>query len=335
MPCAVPRGFGGDSEGGSGAVHPDGAALGGVSGFTLKRASRSALLGSGVDELLYEVVWRAGSPVGLRAAAFLAGPAALASGLGPADTYLEAEGVEREGLVALVRELEREARHYALRGLEELGWERTAGDRFETEEAAAAAEGDGDYRRLFGRLLGLMDEAGVLSRDPTGGWVVTAGSEEPLPETLGAPEEPAGSIEWELLRRCGSSLSEILRGRADPLELLFGEEVGAADLYGKSPGARGMNRLVGDAVASAAAGLPAGRRLRVLEVGAGTGATTAAVLGGLPAGGRTTSSPIFRWGFLRKPSGVSRRPRWTSAFGRWTSSGIRGSRVSRRTDTTW
>ena len=36
----------------------DGAALGGVTGFTLRRADRTALLGSGVDELLYEVAWR-------------------------------------------------------------------------------------------------------------------------------------------------------------------------------------------------------------------------------------------------------------------------------------
>ena len=119
----------------------------------------------------------------------------------------------------------------------------------------------------------------------SGGWLVTAGSGEALPESLEVPEEAGGSsVEEGLLRRCGESLSEVLRGRRDPLELLFGEEPGAADLYWKSPGARAVNRLVGEAVGALVSGLPEGRRLSVLEVGAGTGATTGAVLPVLPAG---------------------------------------------------
>ncbi len=57
----------------------------------------------------------------------------------------------------------------------------------------------------------------------------------------------------------------------------------AAELYHTSPVARIFNRLVAGALAWAAAALPVNRRLRVLEVGAGTGATTAAVLPLLPA----------------------------------------------------
>ena len=257
-------------------------ALGGMTGFTLKRASRAALLGTRVEDLLYEPEWREGRPAGLRAADFLAGPEALRSGLRPAEVYLGAEGLDGESALALRRDLERESRWYAARALEELGWERRRSERFETEALRRRLKVTGEHRRLFERLLGLLADGGMVSRDPGGGWLVTAGSDEAPAEDLRAPEGPAGFIERELLRRCGSSLSEVLRGRADPLELLFGGTPGAADLYRDGKTDRAMNRLVADAVRAAVSGLPEGRRLRALEVGAGTGATTAAVLDRLP-----------------------------------------------------
>ena len=87
-----------------------------------------------------------------------------------------------------------------------------------------------------------------------------------------------------LLAKCGKQLSDVLRGRVDPVALLFTEGAGASDLYWHAPLMRAANRLVGDAVAAAVAGLPAGRRLRILEVGAGTGSATAAVLATLASG---------------------------------------------------
>ena len=260
-----------------------GEALGGVAGFRLKRASRSALVGSRVDGLLYEVEWRAAPPAGLRGAEFVAGPEAVASVLDPVEEHLEAEGLDREGLVALGEALEGAARRHALRGLVELGWERRAGDRFDGEQLRRRLRVTGDHRRLFGRLLALLEAAGVLAREPAGGWLVPPGSREALPESPD-PGRTAGSIEGALLERCGESLAEVLRGRADPMELLFGGAPSAADLYSKPASARALNRLVASAVERAAAGLPEGRRLRVLEVGAGTGGTTAAVLPRLPAG---------------------------------------------------
>ena len=263
-----------------------GEALGGVEGFTLRRASRSALLGSRLEDLLYEVVWREVPGVGVRSAEFVAGPEVLASGARAVEEYLSAEGVSREGVVGLGRELERESRWHVLRAFEELGWERVSGERFEAEALRRGLKVTGDHGRLFGRLLVLLEEAGLVSRESGGGWLVRMGREDALPEGLRAPEEPAASIEQALLRRCGGSLSEVLRGRTDPLELLFGGEPGAADLYRESQVGRAVNRMVGDAVSAGVGELPAGRRLRVLEVGAGTGATTASVLPGLP-GGRT------------------------------------------------
>ena len=261
-----------------------GEALGGVVGFTARRASRASLPGSRVDDLLHEVQWRDGPPVGRQSADFLSGPEALAAASPPLDAYLESEGLEPGGLLALVRELERAAQWFALRSFEELGWERRPGSRFTTQELRRRLKVTGDHRRLFGRLLALLAEAGVVAREPAGGWVVPAGPDQAAPEGPLAPEGRATSIEAALLRRCGTSLAEVLRGRADPLELLFGGEPGAADLYRESKAGRAVNRLVADAVGTAVRELPEGRRLRVLEVGAGTGATTTHLLASLPDG---------------------------------------------------
>ena len=77
----------------------------------------------------------------------------------------------------------------------------------------------------------------------------------------------------------------MLRGAQEPLELLFpgGDATEATQLYSDTPTARVLNGLLQRAVSSACAQLPAERGLRILEIGAGTGGTTAGLLPLLPA----------------------------------------------------
>ena len=90
--------------------------------------------------------------------------------------------VWRWGALASAGEaLERASRWYALRALEELGWERVGGDRFAGEGLRRGLKVTGEHERLFVRLLALLEEGGVLARDVAGEWLVTVGSAEPLP----------------------------------------------------------------------------------------------------------------------------------------------------------
>ncbi|WP_027133348.1 SDR family NAD(P)-dependent oxidoreductase [Geminicoccus roseus] len=91
---------------------------------------------------------------------------------------------------------------------------------------------------------------------------------------------PAEGPEQDLLHRCGLALPAILRGEQDPLAVLFADG-GPAAIYREAPAYRAGNQLV--ALAARFAAHPAGR-LRVLEIGAGTGGTTAAVLEALGPG---------------------------------------------------
>lgn len=75
-------------------------------------------------------------------------------------------------------------------------------------------------------------------------------------------------------------------GRApgpDSAALPPGETGSASRLYSDAPGVCILNRMAAETVAQALRRLPIGRTLRVLEIGAGTGSTTAALLERLPS----------------------------------------------------
>ena len=279
---------------------PGGSLVGELSGYLVKRATRAALLSAveGVQDLLYEVVWRDRAlPPGMPSAGFLTAPSAIAAGAGPFTSYLAAEQVSAEGRAALLADLERLARCYALAALDQLGWRRSAGESVDADGLRQRLQVSAEHERLFRRMLEMVARAGVLDvlAEQDDGFVVTVGSGEPLPDDLPPdPEQFAaamaeryahGDNEIGLFRRSGGALPEVLRGNADPLTLLFSSgEPSAADLYRKAPVARAANRMLADAVAALLRSLPEGRRLRVIEVGAGTGSATAAVLPELPAG---------------------------------------------------
>ena len=275
----------------------NGVLVGELSGYAVKRATREAMLSAveGLDELLYEVVWRDGvlAP-GMPSADFLPSPSDMVPRSEPFSRYLAAEGVSVEEEAALQDDLERLAWSSALSTLEKLGWQRRTGDAVDSEGLRQDLEVLPIHSQLFRRILEILARSGVLEVAGEG-FVVAVGAEEPLPEAMPQdPEEYAtgmsgryshGTNEIGLFRRCAGALAEVLRGREDPLSLLFGDaEPQAADLYRRAPVWKAANQMLGEVVQNIAAGLPDGRRLRVLEVGAGIGSATECILPGLPAG---------------------------------------------------
>lgn len=143
------------------------------------------------------------------------------------------------------------------------------------------------YTRLFERLLDILAEEKILVRIGEGRWECVGFPPDfsPAAELAVLLENcPEAEAEIMLLERCGSSLSDVLQGRCDPLHLLFpeGDSTNAARLYQDAPGARLMNALVAQAALAAVKRLPPGRGIRILEVGAGTGGTSASILPHLP-----------------------------------------------------
>ena len=276
---------------------PNGLLVATLTGYTIKRATREALLSAlvGIDDLLYEVVWRE-NPLapGLEHADFFPSPVQVKDNSLMFDDYLREAGVEPESRSALLADLEKWSRSFALANLDKLGWQRRTGQTALPEELRLQLKVKAEHKRLFRRMLEMLAKAGALE-EKEDGFRVLLGSGDPWPKEL--PEDPEsfadlmaqryahGQTEIGLFRRSGTALVDVLQGRADPLTLLFSSgEPTAADLYLRAPVARAANRMLGEAVRKLISTLPAGRRLRLIEVGAGTGSATASVLPELPVG---------------------------------------------------
>jgi NADPH:quinone reductase-like Zn-dependent oxidoreductase/short-subunit dehydrogenase/SAM-dependent methyltransferase/acyl carrier protein len=97
-------------------------------------------------------------------------------------------------------------------------------------------------------------------------------------------EFPECQAELLLIRLCGENLPAVLRGELDPLGLIFpeGALTTAEILYQDSPSFRLNNLLVQKAAVEIVRRLPAGKALRILEIGGGTGGMTSFVLPVLP-----------------------------------------------------
>ncbi len=276
---------------------PDGIELGGLSGYTVKRATRTALLSAteGLQDLLYEVVWRDRllAPA-MPPADFLPSPATVSARSTPYSEFLSAEGVEAEERAASYMDLECLARSYALSALDQLGWKRKVGETIEPDALRQELHVVAEHGRLFCRILEILALSGVLE-EVGAGFMVKVGQDDPLPEGLSSDPEafatemltrhPHCVTEIRLFGRSGGALSEVLLGSADPLTLLFSSgEPSAADMYRDAPVWRAANSMIGSVAAKLVGELPEDRRLRVLEVGAGVGSATATVLPELPAG---------------------------------------------------
>ena len=247
---------------------------------TLIAVDRANLSTSAIPDWLYTVQWKSSPPEHRRAASDLASPKSIAARLArvvveePRPAYLETIGRLEELSVAFI-----------VRALTTMGWSLTKGRRFHLDEAAHALHIHVKNRQLFRRLFGILAETGALAATDDGGdsWEVlrTLEFDEKIFDTRTLLAKcPEAFAEITLCTSCAANLPTVLRGELDPLELLFAADqpVSAASLYCDSPGARRMNALIRESVAAALDRLPSDSVLRVLEIGAGTGATTLELL---------------------------------------------------------
>jgi acyl transferase domain-containing protein/acyl carrier protein len=257
----------------------DGQLVAELEGFQLQRVARNVLEGpeeKWLAENAFEPIWRpAPAPVQGPAPAELAAAAEHAL-----DGLCAAAGLAEYDEV--LPRLEGACIELTVRGLRRLGWEPAAGEDVHADALADRLKVLPRHRRLFGRLLAILAEGGWLSR---AGDAFVVGRPLADLEPDGALAQlaqthPSGSAEIEMTRRAGAELAEALRGERDPLQLLFpGGSLDTAErLYRDSPTARIFNGLQAEVMAAVAAAESQGRTLRILEVGAGTGGTTAHVL---------------------------------------------------------
>ncbi|MEM9482534.1 MAG: MupA/Atu3671 family FMN-dependent luciferase-like monooxygenase [Cyanobacteria bacterium P01_F01_bin.116] len=191
---------------------------------------------------------------------------------------------------------------YTLQAFQQLGISFIPGRQLSTSRLIQQHQIVPQHQRLFGRLLQIVQERNLLQSVGPEQWEVQKVPADVVPQTteqLLREQYPDCLAELDLLSRCGESLAAVLQGQCDPLQLLFpdGSFALVERLYQDSPAAKVINQQVQRAITTALEKLPPDRTVRILEIGAGTGGTTAFVLPNLPEERAdyvfTDISPIF------------------------------------------
>jgi acyl transferase domain-containing protein/SAM-dependent methyltransferase len=176
---------------------------------------------------------------------------------------------------------------HAARTLRDAGLFVRVGDAQTLGQVMSRAEIGETYQHLIRRWLNDLVVAGQLRAEGDSYVADTPLPDPPLPalwleaEQLLNDDRPLMTY----LRNCGDLLSDVLRGKVSPLETLFpgGSFDLAEDLYQRSSTMRYINGLAAAGVEALGRTASTAARLRVLEIGAGTGGTTTSLLPALPA----------------------------------------------------
>ncbi|NIY70000.1 type I polyketide synthase [Streptomyces malaysiensis] len=155
-----------------------------------------------------------------------------------------------------------------------------------TVEDLVAAGMEERHRPLIALLVPLLLRRGLLTEVPGGRCRLTPGARDTPPPVREALAQAPGDVHRiALTAHLTRHLEEVLRGRVSALRLLTAEP--AAHLleqyYDTAPVSRFHNRLAQALLRAQLFHWPADRALRVLEIGAGTGGMTGALLPLLPA----------------------------------------------------
>ena len=172
--------------------------------------------------------------------------------------------------------LENQALNYVMQALLDLGFSYQSQQLFSLQQCRQQLGVLPRYEKLLNRCLMVLTEAGYLNQRQ-GQWQLIKAFDVINNPQCSAIED---SIEMKLLKQCGQSLAGVLTGKADFLPLLFPEDsdISAATLYSQAEGFKALNNSAVQALKGWLDLAPKGRKLKVLEIGAGTGGTTRHVL---------------------------------------------------------
>lgn len=242
-------------------------------------------------DLLYEYQWhlepRLGENLAHQEANYLLSPLQISESL-KLETIELSKQLKRQHYYDFVEpQLNVLSTAYILNALEELGWQPHLHQRFSSDSLAKELNVVSQHQPLLNHMLEILAAKEILE-SINGQWEVISCPEIRQPQEIWQnllAKSPAYQAELTLLGRCGQNLAKVLQGEVDPLQLIFpeGSLKISEHLYQDSPSYRIYNQLVRKAIATALLNLPKGQKVRILEIGAGTGSMTSYILPELPA----------------------------------------------------
>ncbi len=189
----------------------------------------------------------------------------------------------------LVSEMEAVSVHYIFNTFRELGWNPEKGSCFREEDIIKHCSIENKYRRLFSRLLQIAGEEGFFERT-SNAWRVKSlphmESGLSLWKTDILERYPVFYEEADLFHRCASNLAKVITGHQNEIDLLFpsGDDTQINKLYRDTPVSKILNTVIGEIVRISHKEIPENHRLRIIEIGAGTGSTSSYIFPQLPEG---------------------------------------------------
>ncbi|MCF2150415.1 Polyketide synthase [Desmonostoc muscorum LEGE 12446] len=247
----------------------------------LVREHKQHLIPDNIQDLCYELVWRNEGNIQQQLLGdYIPAPSEISDRLQPQTKQLMSQHHQLNAQVLV--QLEALSIAYAIAAFHEMGWNFHKGQRFSLTEIVQQLGVVDQHSQLMHRLLEMLVEVEILEYLGEQ-WQIVAVPKIHHPQSQISDllsQYPNAVAELTILQRCGSNLAQVLRGECNPVELLFpeGDLTTATQLYQDAPEAKLMNTLMQQAVLSVVENLPSGRKLRVLEIGAGTGGTTSYLL---------------------------------------------------------
>ncbi|MBX7043513.1 MAG: SDR family NAD(P)-dependent oxidoreductase, partial [Ignavibacteria bacterium] len=233
---------------------------------------------TGKCDMFYQIIWRQLPESKVKKLAFDPGRAV------PSGRDIEkilrhsADGKSLMAYAESVHRLDETAAHFILSALHSSGTEVNSGTRISIDEIRRKAGVSPKHEKLFARLLEILTEKELAV--VSDGWLSfsedAAALLENVPVTNDAASDDPAVNEQAFVIQCGRRLKEVLTDETDALEVLFpgGDFTAAGNIYRHSPGFETMNRIISKTLNNIQRSLSGGRKLRVLELGAGTGSTS-------------------------------------------------------------
>ena len=253
-----------------------------IDGMRVQQADASARSAFSPNDF-YSLAWRE-KPI--EAAFQLPAPSEVAAKLLP-KLKQEAQSDELQRYGDLLQGLDRLASYYMHQAFQAAP-SYVAGASVSFDELKSALRPLPMFEILLRRWLFWLEQYSLVMRNGDG-WTVlktiSAAQCESLQQEL-LSQHPSGWAELGLLKRCAAQVGAMLRGEVNAVDVLFAQDKRdeTETIYRKSPGARLMNGQLKYAMEALSSKRHAGRKLRILEIGAGTGGATSYILPALPGG---------------------------------------------------
>lgn len=176
---------------------------------------------------------------------------------------------------------------YIWDSLKDMGMKMSVGTKINVDSLKEELSVIDDHHRLFNHMFVLLERVGIVTGGDGDYEIV---KDPKFKETKSWMEELEASFpqfhhESTLLGRCGPEIQGVLQGTVDPIQLIFPEDKWDAivQYYVEGFAFGKYNDIAQRAVEELIKNLPEDQTLRILEIGAGTGGMSQAILPVLPA----------------------------------------------------